>query len=122
SQESLRAMTPTARKIGLTALLALLTVGEVGLARSLASVRRRPPDIRQVGGTVLVYEIEDESKPPPGGSIATLPDALRQRLDPFRTLGVTARLVGNRRVEIAIPRSGDHDKVVRMARELGKPA
>src|SRR5689334_16739396 len=79
-QESLRAMTPIARKIGLTALLTLLAVGGIGLTWSLAYGWRRPPDISQVGGTVLVYEIEDESKPPPGGSIEQLPDALRQRL------------------------------------------
>jgi hypothetical protein len=82
---------------------------------------RRPPDISQVGWTVLVYEVE-ESRPPAGGSLEDLPDALRRRLDPSGSLGITARLVGDRQVEIATPRSGDHDKVVQMARELVKQA
>jgi SecD/SecF fusion protein len=93
----------------------------VGLAWSIVHLWRRPPDISQVGGTVLVYEVE-ESRPPSSGSIEDLPDALRRRLDPSGSLGITARLVGDRQVEIAIPRSGDHDKVVQMARELVKQA
>ena len=50
-------MTPTARKIGLTALLALLAVGGVGLTWSIVHLWRRPPDISQVGGTVLEREV-----------------------------------------------------------------
>jgi hypothetical protein len=93
----------------------------VGLAWSIVHLWRRPPDISQVGWTVLVYEVE-ESRPPSGDSLEDLPDALQRRLDPSGSLGITARLVGDRQVEIATPRSGDHDKVVQMARELVKQA
>jgi preprotein translocase subunit SecD len=112
-------MTPTARKVG---LLALLGVGGVGLTSSLAYLWGRPPDISQVGGTVLVYQVEEGSNPPPGDRLEALPDALRHRLDPSGVLGITVRLVGAGQVEIAIPRSGDHEKAVRMTRDLVKQA
>jgi preprotein translocase subunit SecD len=99
-------------------LAAVLLGGGVVLALFLAGVFRPRPDINQVGGTVLVYELEEEQnsedfKP------EELAAAVQRRVDPSGAYGITAGPVGERRVEVQIPGAGgEHAARVEWVKEL----
>ncbi len=91
-------------KIGGIILVALALLGG-GLAAYL-SYKRVKPDVNKVGGTILVYEVDDATLPPDFQPEA-MTAALERRLD---ALDVTVRRDGDNRFEIQIPRrQSDHD-------------
>jgi preprotein translocase subunit SecD len=82
--------------------------------------RRRPPwlDINKVGGTILVYEV-DQAEPLTADRSHALPQAIENRVDPDGDLSVTVRLLGKRRVEIVVPRQGNrHGEDVERIKDL----
>jgi len=82
--------------------------------------RRRPPwlDINKVGGTILVYEV-DQPEPLTADKSDALPQAIENRVDPDGDLSVTVRLLGKRRVEIVVPRQGNrHGEDVERIKDL----
>jgi SecD/SecF fusion protein len=77
-----------------------------------------PPDIDEVGGTVLVYRIADPVEDdPPAGSSDELISAIERRLDPDGNLGITAMMVDEATVEVAIP-GDDRERLARVKRLL----
>src|SRR5262245_65902971 len=61
-----------------------------------------------VGGTILVYEVDDPSHLPEGYQPQELANALKRRIDPTDLYNVTIRPVSNTRVEIILPTGGAH--------------
>jgi SecD/SecF fusion protein len=59
-----------------------------------------------VGGTVLVYEVENPDNLPQGYKPEELAASLKRRIDPTDLYNVTIRPVGNTRVEIILPTGG----------------
>jgi SecD/SecF fusion protein len=58
-----------------------------------------------VGGTILVYEV-DEAKKPQSYDPAEMAASLKRRIDPSDLYNVTIRPVGNSRVELILPKAG----------------
>jgi preprotein translocase subunit SecD len=110
------------RKIVLgLALVALLVVAAVFGWRLYRQWTR--PDMAKVGGTVLVYEVDEsrwpEGKKPESYSAEQLAAKLKQRIDPADLYGVTVRPLNDTRVEISLPRrDGDHAEQVQQVKEL----
>jgi SecD/SecF fusion protein len=63
-----------------------------------------------VGGTILVYEVDDESKLPQGYKPEDLASSLKRRIDPNDLYNVTIRPVGRTRVEIILPTGAAGDE------------
>src|SRR5262249_7665049 len=63
------------------------------------------PDIKQVGGTILVYEIDQDTGQSNKDAQSALIDAIRIRLNHAGHRKLTVRPDDKGRVEIAIPRS-----------------
>jgi len=61
-----------------------------------------------VGGTILVYEVDDPSKLPENYKPEELVASLKRRIDPADLYNVTIRAVGRTRVEIILPTGGVH--------------
>ena len=80
------------------------------------------PSLACAGGTLLVYEIDQERLPPgkTGSSYSeSLVERLQRRLDPSDLYGIEVRMVDDNRVEIAIPhRPGDHPEDIDQIKEL----
>src|SRR5262245_9694378 len=68
-----------------------------------------------VGGTILVYEVQDPSKLPENFDPQELASALKRRIDPTDLYNVTIRPVGKTRVEIILPTGGQHQAAIREA-------
>lgn len=66
-----------------------------------------------VGGTILVYEVQDPSKLPENFDPQELASALKRRIDPTDLYNVTIRPVGRTRVEIILPTGGQHQAAIR---------
>jgi SecD/SecF fusion protein len=66
-----------------------------------------------VGGTILVYEVEDASKLPENYKPEELAASLKRRIDPTDLYNVTIRPVSNTRVEIILPTGGAHQAQIR---------
>src|SRR5262249_15904520 len=64
-----------------------------------------------VGGTILVYEVDPEKKPP-DFQIEKLVEALSPRINPADQKGITIRAVGKDRIEIILPTGGKHQAQV----------
>ena len=65
------------------------------------------PDISQVGGTVLVYEVPKGADGKPGRPIAEWVTAIKRRIDPAEVGTYTVRVAGASGFEIAVPRGID---------------
>src|SRR5215468_2791198 len=61
-----------------------------------------------VGGTILVYEVDDPSKLPDNYKPEELVASLKRRIDPADLYNVTIRAVGRTRVEIILPTGGKY--------------
>src|SRR5690242_4779036 len=76
------------------------------------------PDITKAGGTILVYEVDQDRTPgdvPPENLVA----ALCRRLDPEQTAGITVRALIDNRVEVSVlRRASDHAEEVRQVKDL----
>jgi preprotein translocase subunit SecD len=75
------------------------------------------PTLERSGGTILVYELETESVPAdyrPEDMAA----ALKLRIDPRGVLNISVRPVGDNRMEVTIPRWGDHEEHVYTVKDL----
>src|SRR3954447_26464643 len=59
-----------------------------------------------VGGTILVYEVDDPTKLPENYKPEELAASLKRRIDPTDLYNVTIRPVGGTRVEIILPTVG----------------
>jgi hypothetical protein len=105
------------RKIVLGVALAafLVLLAAVGLGLYMQWSR---PDIARDGGTVLVYEV-DEERSPGAFTPDDLAAALRRRLDPDGDFGIKVRPLHEKRVEVRVPRrGGNHTGEVGQVREL----
>ncbi|MCH8921529.1 MAG: hypothetical protein IIA67_00095 [Planctomycetes bacterium] len=81
-----------------------------------------PPDIDEVGGTILVYRIADPAEgDPPAGTPDELVWSIERRLDPDEKLGIEATVVddgtANGTIEVAIP-GDDRNLLARVKRLL----
>jgi SecD/SecF fusion protein len=82
-------------------------------------LRRQPLDVNKVGGTILVYEVDQEKSPPESYKPEELAAALKRRLDPADLTSITVRSAGENRVEIVVPRASDHPaEDVRLVKDL----
>jgi SecD/SecF fusion protein len=68
-----------------------------------------------VGGTILVYEVEDPNKLPANYKPEDLAASLKKRIDPNDLYNVTIRPIGRTRVEIILPTGGLHQAQVEEA-------
>jgi preprotein translocase subunit SecD len=102
----------TMRLLSRNALLvaaALVLLAGGGLALWFFVLRPGPPDvpdINEVGGTVLVYEIDRRKEPPP--DLDAVAGVLQRRFQAAGLPHVTARPLGGGQVEVGVPRAGDH--------------
>jgi preprotein translocase subunit SecD len=77
---------------------------------------RPRPDVRVVGGTILVYEIDRRPAPADAEAVAR---ALQRRIDGDGWSSITVRAAGAGRVEVEIPYTADdHARQVRDVKEL----
>lgn len=74
------------------------------------------PRLERNGGTILIYEVDGE--PPPGFQPAALAEALQRRLDRSGQADVTVQPIGPTRVEVRVPRAGDHQAQMQIIRAL----
>src|SRR5262245_38428097 len=68
-----------------------------------------------VGGTILVYEVDDPAKlreNNPGYRPEDLAASLKRRIDPTDLYNVTIRPVSDTRVEIILPTGGAHQATI----------
>lgn len=72
------------------------------------------PRLDRNGGTILTYEIAEEAPKVP---LETLAEALRQQVDPTGDELVTVHLAGSARVEVRVPRAGDHQAQLQRIRQ-----
>jgi SecD/SecF fusion protein len=101
--------------LGVGAAVVILAVGGV----IVWTLFKKPtPDINTAGGTILVYELDESAPLVAGYEPDQLAAALKQRLDPADLYGVRVKPIDATRVEIAIPRSGDHATVVQDVKRL----
>ncbi len=68
-----------------------------------------------VGGTILVYEVDDPSRLPENYKPEELAASLKRRIDPADLHNVTIRPIGRTRVEIILPTGGLHQAEVEQA-------
>jgi preprotein translocase subunit SecD len=94
--------------------LVLLGLGAYRYALRGASA----PEIERVGGTVLVYEVDVDFSPAGSYAMGDLLAALARRLDPDGREGVRVQALAEGRVEIGVPRAGNHAERVAQVREL----
>ena len=95
-------------------VLAGLGAGGVYLYRAL----RPRPDMRKLGGTMLVFEVDEDDERAANFQSEELAPALKRRLDPSDVKGITVRLLSPTRVEVGIPRTEGHDEHVRWVKSL----
>jgi SecD/SecF fusion protein len=62
------------------------------------------------GGTIVVYEVDPEKKPPEGFKIDQLAERLKRRIDPADLYNVTVRGVAGTRVEVILPFGGTAER------------
>jgi preprotein translocase subunit SecD len=75
------------------------------------------PSIERDGGTILVYEL-DEDNLPANYQPKDMAEAMRRRLDPTDRQNISVRPEGDTRMEIRIPRGADHEQRVEQTKEL----
>jgi len=79
---------------------------------------RLKPDIAKVGGTVLVYEL-DETSLPPNYQADEMTAALQRRFDSSDAFHVTVRAAGDKRFELVVPRrKGNHQEDLNLVKDL----
>jgi preprotein translocase subunit SecD len=83
-------------------LVVAVVLGAAGTGAWYFFFRERKPDIDRDGGHLLVYEVENDA---PAFDPNELAAAVRRRIPGADAGGVRVRPVGERRVEIAIPRA-----------------
>ncbi|MBY0523254.1 MAG: hypothetical protein K2R98_07640 [Gemmataceae bacterium] len=76
------------------------------------------PTMDKNGGTVLVYEYDTGRIDNSGFKPEELTDALKRRLDPTGDHGITVKPLEFGRVEIGIPRDGDHADRIASVKQL----
>jgi SecD/SecF fusion protein len=104
------------RWILLLALLVIAIVSVTGVAWFFF-LRSLHPSFERDGGTVLVFEI-DETQPPIAFEPASLVAAVKRRVDPYDLKRITVRAVGEKQVEISIPRWRGHETLVQEVKDL----
>src|SRR5260370_4247846 len=89
-----------------------IVVAALIVARSVQAYRAGQGGFKlgvdRVGGTMLVYEVDDRSKLPENYKPEELVASLKRRIDPADLYNVTIRAVGRTRVEIILPTGGQH--------------
>jgi SecD/SecF fusion protein len=95
-------------------VLAGLGAGGVYLYRAL----RPRPDMRKLGGTLLVFEVDEDDERAANFQSEELAPVLKRRLDPSDVKGITVRLLSPTRVEVGVPRTEGHDEHVRWVKSL----
>jgi hypothetical protein len=73
------------------------------------------PDFDRTGGTLLVFEIEDEL---PAGGLDEVLDVIQKRFDPGGSAGIVARVDEEGRVEVCVPFGKQHDDLVERTKRL----
>jgi len=68
-----------------------------------------------VGGTILVYEVDQNKKLPDNYKPEELAAALKRRIDPVDLLNITIRPLSTTRVEIILPTGGAHQAAIEEA-------
>jgi preprotein translocase subunit SecD len=107
--------------VGLAVILvAGITIGGIYLYRSW----RSPPNIDKLGGTVLVFEVDNDERPLVGYDPEDLAAALKRRLDFAGKRGIRVLAISPTRIEVGIPRAEAHDEwlsqVKALAAQTGK--
>jgi hypothetical protein len=103
--------------LGSLALVILFVVGVSGYGLLERWLR---PDINRLGGTILAYAV-DEDRAPERYNLWDVVAALQRRLDPSGRQGIEVRATGDRLVEIAVPRVGDHAARLEQIKKLVVP-
>ncbi|MFO0841033.1 MAG: hypothetical protein U0797_01370 [Gemmataceae bacterium] len=96
------------------------TCGIIGGGVLLYQNRNRlfRPNFAKVGGTRLVVEVEGDL---PGGGVVEVAEVLRRRFDRHGSAGIEVREIGDREIEIAVPRGTKHgDRVEQVKRLLDR--
>jgi preprotein translocase subunit SecD len=88
-------------------------------------LRQKPPKMDDVGGTVLVYEVDtSDADVQAHYSPQDMADAVLRRLDPKGARGITVRPVEGNRVEIGLPKGAkqaeDLQHLKDLLRQVGK--
>jgi preprotein translocase subunit SecD len=81
-------------------------------------LRPRPPKLEEVGGTILVYEVDVDAESAPHYSPEDMAEAMQRRIDPKGIKGMRVRSAGHHRVEISIPRGPQHADDVQQVKDL----
>jgi SecD/SecF fusion protein len=106
-------------RISLLCLLGLVLLGALGIGSWYGYRAITRPTMEGAGGTILVYETDVDDAPIPANYKAEeMTEALLRRLDPGSGLGITVRSLNETRMEISIPRSGDHAAQVQHVKDL----
>jgi SecD/SecF fusion protein len=82
-----------------------------------AYLSRLVPTMERNGGTALVYEL-DEATPLADYQPEEMAAAVQRRVNPSDVNYVKARPAGDNRIEILIPRWGEHEEHVRQVKDL----
>lgn len=100
-------------------LAAIIVLGVAGWWLYRVATR---PSMARNGGTVLVYEIDIDTFPdsrlPDGYQPDEMAEAVKRRLDSTDSLGVAVRPVDPNRLEISIPRAGNHTERIEEVKSL----
>jgi preprotein translocase subunit SecD len=104
-------------RIALFCIIVMVLLGVLGISAFYVHRTITRPTMESSGGTILVYEVDliplDTNYQPD-----EMAQALQRRLDPDSGSGITVRPLGDTRVEINIPRKGDHATHVEQAKAL----
>jgi preprotein translocase subunit SecD len=107
------------RKRIVLCLLAGLVVAGLGAGGLYLYRAKRPrPDIHKLGGTLLVFEVDEDNDRLPSYQPEDLVAALKRRLDLSGRKGITVRLLSPTRVEVGVPRSEEHAEYLRQVKSL----
>src|SRR5437899_1427617 len=119
-----KAFAPVMKRFGWKIFWCLLPVLLAALVVGRASYQYRHEGggfklgVDLVGGTILVYEVDESKSLQEGGDKRSTKDelaaALRRRIDPADLYNVTIRPVGaeGKRVEIILPTGGEHQATI----------
>jgi SecD/SecF fusion protein len=102
-------------------ILSLTTVGALVLFGGAIWVIKKyypfKPSIERDGGTILVYELDEETLPA-GYQPTEMAEAIRRRVDPTKTQNVSVRPDGDKRMEVRIPGGEGHEDRVEQIKEM----